>query len=285
MDFVLIFDADNTLWDTNAVFHAAHIAMLEVFEAAQLLTNAHHQMERLRAIDRALMQHFGRYEYGFKNLATAVAHYYHYGVDPATAAARALTGDTQALKPTLQAAIDTAYQVHTAALTHIPPLFASVADLLVHLRAYRDVHPHIATLIFSEGHPDRLEKTLTAHLIRQRNYFDDIVIEFKTTEAFQRVGQLGRQYLAVPDDHEVMTIVIGDSLQRDIRLANAAGFTTVYIPGSFEGQQVPQTALDHPDFQLESISELPSVLAALGLCLPSVQSSQADGGRPWLTAP
>jgi hypothetical protein len=66
-------------------------------------------------------------------------------------------------------------------------------------------------------------------------------------------------------------------MQRDIRLANAAGFTTVYIPSGFEGRQVPQTALDHPDFQLESISELPSVLASFGLYLPGVQGSREDG--------
>lgn len=270
MYFVLIFDADNTLWDTNSVFHEAHVSMLEVFEAAQLLSNARHQVERVRAIDRALIQHFGRFEYGFKNLATAVAHHYHYGVDPAVAAARALEGDIQALNATLQATIETAYQVHTDALTQIPPLFADVADLLVHLRAYRTVSPHVATLIFSEGHPERLEKTITSHDIRQHGYFDEIVIELKSTEAFERVGELGRQSLAVPDGHDVTTIVIGDSMQRDIRLANAAGFTTVYIPGGFEGRQNPQTALDRPDFQLDGIAELPSVLASLGLHLPGV---------------
>jgi putative hydrolase of the HAD superfamily len=270
MYFVLIFDADNTLWDTNSVFHEAHVAMLEIFEAAQLLSNARHQVERVRAIDRALIQHFGRYEYGFKNLATAVAHHYYDGVDPAVAAARALEGDYRALNATLRATIEMAYQVHTDALGRVPPLLASVADILVHLRTYRQASPHIATLIFSEGHPERLEKTFTEHRIRQHDYFNEIVIELKSVEAFERVGKLGRQYLAIPDGHEVTTIVIGDSLQRDIRLGNAAGFTTIYIPGSFEGRQIPQTALDQPDFQIESIEELPSILASLGLYLPGV---------------
>ena len=267
MYFVLIFDADNTLWDTNSVFHEAHVAMLEVFETAQLLSNARHQVERVRAIDRALIRHFGRYEYGFKNLATAVAHHYRYGVDPTVAAARALEGDDRGLNATMQATIETAHQAHTDALAQTPPLFASVADLLAHLSAYRKAHPHVATLIFSEGHPERLEKTFTSHRIRQHDYFDEIVIELKTAEAFQRVGKLGRQYLSVPDGHEVITIMIGDSMQRDIRLANAAGFTTVYIPGGFEGRQLPQTELDQPDFQIESIVELPSILASLGLDL------------------
>jgi putative hydrolase of the HAD superfamily len=270
MYFVLIFDADNTLWDTNSVFHTAHVAMLEVFETAQLLSHARQQVEKVRAIDRALIQHFGRFEYGFKNLVTAIAHHYYYGVDPSVAAARALEGDDRALNATLRATIETAYQVHTDALAQIPPLLASVAETLVHLRAYRQAYPHVATLLFSEGHPERLEKTCTEHRIRQHDYFNEIVIELKSPEAFQRVGTLGRQYLAVPDGQEVTTVVIGDSLQRDIRLANAAGFTTVYIPGGFEGRQHPQTELDQPDFQIESFVELPFVLASLGLSLPGV---------------
>ena len=270
MYFVLIFDADNTLWDTNSVFHQAHVAMLEVFETAQLLSNARQQVEKVRAIDRALIQHFGRFEYGFKNLVTAIAHHYHDGVDPSVAAARALEGDYRALTATLRTTIEMAYQVHTDTLAQIPPLLASVAETLVHLRAYRKIHPHVATFIFSEGHPDRLEKTLTSHQIRQHDYFDEIVIELKTAESFQRIGKLGRQYLAVPHGHDVMTIMIGDSMQRDIRLANAAGFTTVYIPGGFEGRQLPQTELDQPDFQIESFVELPSILASLGLSLPVV---------------
>lgn len=283
MYFVLIFDADNTLWDTNSVFHEAHVAMLEVFEDAELLSNARHQVDRVREIDRALIEHFGRYEYGFKNLATAVAHHYYHGIDPAVAAVRALEGGDQALHAPLRSTVETAYQVHTDALAQIPPLFASVADLLTHLRAYRNVHSHVATLIFSEGHPERLEQTFTSHRIRQHWYFDEIVIELKTEEAFQRVGALGRQSLGVPDGEEVITVMIGDSMQRDIRLANAAGFTTVYIPGGFEGRQSPQTALDQPDFQLESMVELPAILASLGLPLPGVQGGHEDDGMPGAT--
>ena len=64
MSFVLIFDADNTLWDTNAVFHAAHLAMLKVLEQAQLVSDSRNQVTRLRSIDRALMRHFDRHDLG-----------------------------------------------------------------------------------------------------------------------------------------------------------------------------------------------------------------------------
>ena len=268
MYFVLIFDADNTLWDTNSVFHEAHVAMLEVFEAVELFANAPRQVERLRVIDRALIQRAGCYEYGFQHLAMAVALHYRHGISPVTAAAQALERGVQSLDATLRLTIDQAYQTHVEALAQIPPLFPGVLDLLGHLRTYRTSRPHLATLMFSEGHPERLERTITAHQIRQQGYFTEIIIALKTPEAFVHVGEVGRQRLTLPVGPEVVTVMIGDSMQRDIRFANAAGFITVYIPGGFEGRQVPHTALDHPDFYLESLFELPSILASLGLTLP-----------------
>ncbi|ETX06121.1 HAD family hydrolase [Candidatus Entotheonella palauensis] len=268
MHFILVFDADNTLWDTNSVFHEAHVAMLEVFEAAQLLSDARRQVDRVRDIDRALIRHFGRFEYGFKNLATAVAYHYRHQADPSDAAAYVLERGEQALDTPMRTAVEQAYRTHTHALTQIPPLFPGVADLLGHLRTYRDANPHLATAIFSEGHPERLARTIDAYNIERHGYFNEIVIELKTAQAFERVRDIGRQCLDVADGDDVVTIMIGDSMQRDVRLANEAGFTTVYIPGSFEGRQVPQTELEQPDFEIERIAELPSILASLGLHLP-----------------
>ncbi len=267
MHFVLVFDADNTLWDTNSVFHEAHVAMLEVFEAAQLLSDARRQVDRVRVIDRALIERCGRFEYGFKNLATAIAYHYRHQVDPAAAAAYALESGEAALDATMRATIEQAYQTHADALEEIPPLFPGVADLLGHLRTYRTANPHIATVIFSEGHPQRLERTIQAYNIERHGYFNEIVIELKTIQAFERVRDIGRQHLELPDGDDVVTVMIGDSMQRDIRLANEAGFTTVYIPGSFEGRQEPQTALEQPDFEIARLVELPSILASLGLHL------------------
>ena len=267
MPFLLVFDADNTLWDTNAVFHEAHIAMLEVFEAAQLLSNARGQVERVRVIDRALIRHFGRFEYGFENLAAAIAYHYGHQADPDAAAAHALERGAQALDASMRDAVEQAHQTHVNALERIPPLFPGVAELLGHLRAYRHARPHMATTIFSEGHPERLARTIDAHHIERHGYFNEIVIEPKTPQAFERVREMGRRHLEMAHGEEVVTIMVGDSMQRDIRLANEAGYTTVYIPGSFEGRQEPQTALEKPDFELARISDLPPILASLGLHL------------------
>ena len=267
MPFLLVFDADNTLWDTNSVFHEAHVAMLEVFEAAQLLSGARRQVERVRLIDRALIRHFGRFEYGFENLAAALAYHYGHQAEPDAAAAQALARGAQALDALMRDTVDQAYQTHASALERIPPLFPGVAELFAHLLTYRRANPHMATLIFSEGHPERLARTIDAHHIERHGYVNEIVIEHKTSQAFERVRDMGRQHLEMAHGEDVVTIMVGDSMQRDIRLANEAGYTTVYIPGSFEGRQEPQTAMEKPDFELERIADLPAVLASLGLHL------------------
>ena len=89
-------------------------------------------------------------------------------------------------------------------------------------------------------------------------------MERKSTDAFMRVGALGRQYLSGSSRQGVTTVVIGDSMARDVRHANAVGYTTVYVPSQFEGRERPQNDMDHPDFQIGSLLELPSILASLG---------------------
>lgn len=267
MAFVLIFDADNTLWDTNAVFQAAHIAMLEVFEQAQLLAHAPSHIASLRAIDRALMRHYGRHEYDFKTLVAALAYHYLHGFSPDQAAAYAAAKGEAEFDATMRLLIQNAYDVHVRALAELPPLFPGVMEMLRHLHTSRASLRHLSVVMFSEGHPARLEQTIEAHCMRQVSYFNEIVMDRKSVDAFKRVGALGRQYLADTKTRDVTTIVVGDSIPRDIRYAKAAGFTTVYIPSQFQEWEIPQSAMDRPDFQIASLLELPPILASLGLDL------------------
>lgn len=274
--FVLIFDADNTLWDTNAVFHAAHVAMLGVFEEAELLANARAQVGQLRALDRALMRHYDRHEYDFKTLVAALAYHYLHGLSIDDAAAYAAMHGEADFDATLRALMQNAYDVHVAALTQVPPLFPGAMEILTHLHASRSRRPHISIVMFSEGHPERLERTIARHEMHQVTYFNEIVMEKKDVQSFKRVGELGRRYLPDTAARNVTTVVIGDSLQRDIRYANEAGFTTVYIPSQFQGVEIPQSAVEQPDFQIASLLELPSVLASLGLDLSDLDLSGLD---------
>jgi FMN phosphatase YigB (HAD superfamily) len=164
----------------------------------------------------------------------------------------------------MRSVIQNAYEAYVKALEHVPPLLPGVLHTLAHIRACRATNSSIATLIFSEGDPVRLERIIEAHNIHQHGCFNEIIIGPKTIHAFKCAGDAGRRYLSLSQGSDVVTVVIGDSLERDIRNANAAGYITVYIPGAFNGPEIPQTAIDHPKFQIDSILKLRSILESLG---------------------
>ena len=76
MNAVIVFDADNTLWDTNAVFRTAQLELLRVFEKHGLVTSAEEELSTLRQIDQQLMSSLGNFEYDFVNLSRALDYYY-----------------------------------------------------------------------------------------------------------------------------------------------------------------------------------------------------------------
>jgi putative hydrolase of the HAD superfamily len=241
MHFVLIFDADNTLWDTNAVFHAAQIAMLEAFGNAGILTNPRHRVEELRAIDRALVQRLDCHEYDFRLLATTAAYHYRYALNLATAVECAVEHSEDGMHASIRLVIQSACKAYMKALGQIPPLLPEVHETLTTLCACRTIQASIATVIFSEGNHARLEQIIAAYNIRGQGYFDEIVIGPKTAHTFKQAEATGLKYLPATSDGDVVTVVIGDSLERDIRHAKAAGFTTIYIPGgAFGDSDVPQ---------------------------------------------
>src|SRR5689334_17438900 len=95
MNAVVVFDADNTLWDTNAVFRDAQLELLRVFEKHRLITSAEAELGTLRQIDRALIRRSGHFEYDFTALADALVEYYTAGISTDEAADRALTRGVQ----------------------------------------------------------------------------------------------------------------------------------------------------------------------------------------------
>ena len=68
MNSIIVFDADNTLWDTDGVFKNAQKALLQKLADADLLADPDSEISKLRAVDRQLFARMGRFEYNFKAL-------------------------------------------------------------------------------------------------------------------------------------------------------------------------------------------------------------------------
>src|SRR5207253_5507680 len=76
MEAVVVFDADNTLWDTDSVFRSAQLALLQRFADAGLIHDVETELQTLRRLDAELGEQYGRAEYDFRVLIAALAKLY-----------------------------------------------------------------------------------------------------------------------------------------------------------------------------------------------------------------
>lgn len=266
MRAVIIFDADNTLWDTNAVFRQAQLDMLRVFGRAGLLADEEHQLGVLRAVDRELISQLRRFEYDFRVLSTALAIYYSGVSSIEEAVRRTVRLGSDALSSSLLPLVEEAYQSFEEGLRAIPPLFPDTEATLTAVHASKADDCEVAVLVFSDGNPSRLDRILHAHNIRSRRIFDEIIIGTKSAESFEEAKLSGLRHLPNRGEPSQTTFVmIGDSLQRDVKFGNQAGFITVYKPADFLGQEKPREPDEEPDFTISTLNDLLPILHNMGL--------------------
>ncbi|WP_263788027.1 HAD family hydrolase [Salinibacter grassmerensis] len=292
----VVLDADNTLWNTNTTFRRAREAMIEVLRSGidvpvqdpsdnEHSDNEHSDPEQPigassdseRSAERTdvlyrLSQHLpsaGGEGPDLERLARAAA-FYMSGrrggpeADVQTDRLRWASEQVQAGRRPPgcdEARARTAAEAFRAALREAPPLLDGADSLLRRVGAWRGARPdRRASVLFSEGGPDRLEVAFEAHEVGEGQYFDDIVLREKTPTTFRGVCRSIGKIVEVPDLQTARIVVIGDSLKRDIRPANAAGCTTVYCPGDLWGQEAPAETAEQPDYTIGRIDDALDIL-------------------------
>ena len=203
--FVLI-DADNTLWDTNAVFAEAQLKLFEAVRAESQASEISDPLSFVRSIDQAIAErHHDGLRYPPRLLARALGEAFR-GIHVATAARRSLgsgVGRQQDFEREVEA-------VFLSDLRRVPELRRGVREGLGELR-YRS----IPVVILSESSREKVMATAQALGI-------DGLIE-KTFEGKKRKRLFARfARLAGPGNEP---FVIGDQLDRDIAPASAAEAT------------------------------------------------------------
>jgi putative hydrolase of the HAD superfamily len=264
MPAILIFDADNTLWNTDKVFRSAQISLLNHFVRIGQFENAGRELITLRKIDQAIAAKLQVAEYDFRLLATALVYFYleNTSLDEAVA----YSFQQGKLKQEWQEIIDTVYKIYIQKMSEIPPLFRYTSRVLMHIHACsRDEFP-IVMIILSEGNKSRLNRIITAHGFHDKQIFSEIVVMPKNMEAFLYAQQLGLTHLSGAYRDEILSVAIGDSITRDIRYANRAGLITVLKPSAYKSV-VRGTELkeDIPNYRIKNLRELLSVLVQIGL--------------------
>lgn len=262
---LLIFDADNTLWDTNAVFLGAQVAMLRpiVDHVSSLYPEA--EVPTLRRVDRLLFQRLGKFEYDFRLLAVALVHHYLKECPIEDAACRAIEGSCSGFTAEELTLVDQAHGDYVSALQEIPPLLPDTRQVLSLLHEARCHGVGLALTLFSEGDPDRLGRILAAHDLAGDILFQATHIGPKSPESFELFREVGQSFLDLTDRAHSMTLVVGDSLRREIQCGNRIGATTIYIPAEFMGVEQPADPNEKPDYCLARLGELPALLRDLNL--------------------
>lgn len=269
MRVVIIFDADNTLWDTDSVFRAAQLAMLNVFAQAGLVKSPPTELRTLRALDEEFIRLTGRAEYDFRILAIALAQHYVRQLSLAEAAQCALTYQPEMAIPVLAPIVDAAHRALAEGLRAIPPLFPDAEGVLKAIRAASSPDRPIVTALFTEGSSERLQRILMAHRLVERVLFDTIMIAPKSVTAWREAYKRGAVLLPSQVGQErTLGIVVGDSLRRDIVFGNQAGMITVYKPSTYQGLEIPQTPDEKPFAVISTLADLPAVLCRLDVEVP-----------------
>lgn len=214
---LVLTDADNTLWDTNAVFTDAQLLLLSHLE--QLVGTQCPTSDRLgfvRSFDQALAErHHLHLRYPSQMLITAVAEGLR-GYAPEKVTPLIIGGLNAATLSTDQ--IFEAASKYEAALRRLPSLLPGVREGL-HLAQEHQVLLYVMT----EGRIDLQRARVAAHGLQA--VFSDVWELKKTSAQFERIRQ---RFVA----SEVF--VIGDQADRDIIPAHQADCTTVLIPSRFQ---------------------------------------------------
>lgn len=244
-------DADNTLWDTDAVFAEAQLHLLASIERATgISTLAADRLAFIRELDQHLAsRHHQGLRYPPRLLARATA-FALMGISAPRAAKSAWLGE---LKSALGEGAELGLEQDFVAWISRPAkLRPGVMEGLDGLLA-----AGLTVLIVTEGAEAKV--AATAERLGLNGHFTRIIEGKKRPELYQRVIRLAKSSEG--------GFMVGDQLDRDIAPAKEAGLTTIYFPGGFQPRWVPEEAEVRPNFKIESFAEVPGIVTS---CLAEV---------------
>ncbi len=207
-------DADNTLWDTDAVFRSAQLELLTGVEKKVGITiSCSDRLGYLRSVDQALahLDHRGL-RYPTTMLISALASNLQ-GVSINDSVKKALRG----ISPINKSVADLIACRFTDAVSKLPSLRPGVKRGLERLQTFG-----AEVLILTEGSQDRIDATLNECELTP--LVGSVLSAKKSPLLFNRLARF---------KSTEKKWAIGDQLDRDVLPAIKAGFEAIYFPGGF----------------------------------------------------
>jgi len=211
-------DADNTLWDTNAVFAEAQLQLLRKAEVvAGRVAPTTSRLEYLRRYDQAIARsHHARLRYPpallFKALILGLQ-----GLPDKVAAAQVVSSGALLSEHEAEAV-----QEFQQEILGTPPLLPKVMAGLKRIHALG-----VPIYIITEGPVDVARERVRGLGIE--HFTNGVLSATKTRELYLRLAEKASPL------HPIM---IGDQADRDIRLPHSADFTTVLVRSDFRPEWI-----------------------------------------------
>jgi putative hydrolase of the HAD superfamily len=236
---VVFTDADNTLWDTNAVFAVAQLRLLERMESViRIKTPISDRLSFVREVDQLLAGvHYANLKYPPRLLAASIALVLR-GKRPGLAVQEVLSGVPSSVAKAID--IEGAEEAFLADLQTIPELRPGVREGMAILG-----NANISVIVITEGNKVNCERLMIHYAIASHVWH---ILEGKKRPT------LYRHALAWAGDPR-FSFMIGDQLDRDIGPANEVGVTTVYFPGNFCPRWAPAEGEIQPDVTVASYTK------------------------------
>ena len=265
MRALLILDGDNTLWDTNFVFKNAQLDALNVFENEGWIHSSVESLQVLRQVDQLILGKLNLAEYDFSILFRALGYMWLEKLSMQAGLAKSLEVLTGNPTGKVSSVAHRALSAFQQSLSAIPSLLPGVASTLTKLRREFG-NGELVMLLHTEGDTLRIQRTITAMHAVLDGIFDATIIKPKDERSLSASIEAGRKFLSDGSMAQFdITVMVGDSLKRDIRPAHLAGMRTVYVPSAYKGREEPKGPEEIPDYTLDTIAKLPQVLELLGL--------------------
>jgi len=238
-DILLVTDADNTLWDTNAAYAQAQLALLsDVEELVGARTVEADRLSFLRRIDEKIAAgHARRWKYPPRLLVDELAQALLRSGETRRRGSRTSTSKSEADGR----AVKIASEFLSRVAEQWPALRPGVKCCLQDLKSVG-----ARVVVATEEDAERCQSILEHY--RLRDYIEEIASGNKSVSFFRDIGNRfgGAKQLCFS---------VGDQLDRDVAPAKLAGFVTILFPGGFR-PTIRQHEDVEPDFVVHSYSEV-----------------------------
>jgi putative hydrolase of the HAD superfamily len=227
---ILFSDADNTLWDTDAVYRRAHQWLFsELVTTWAVTAEIPDPVGFVRSVDQELAEsHPAHLRYPPSLLVNELlGRLLPNGVSPSESKANEIASEF--IKMT----------------SELPVLREGVREGLEHLHFLKyPVH------VITETRLERCARLLQHHNIAE--YVESVESVTKDEQYFMRL----RERLSA----DTPGWVVGDQLTRDVLPAHSAGFHTLYFPGSFQPRWEQPVVLDPDIIRVTTYAAVPTIM-------------------------